>query len=106
MEFWAVVATNDKGQCPQRSEAPEGVCIAISQVRLCRIVPSVVARDARRMKTVAEYRMYAEECRKLAARTARAEDKQALEVIARAWERVANEREASLLKQIEGGKPC
>ncbi len=49
--------------------------------------------------------MYAEECRKLATRTARTEDKQALEVIARAWDGVANEREASLLKQIEGGKP-
>ncbi len=49
--------------------------------------------------------MYAEECRKLAARTARSEDKQALEVIARAWERIANEREALLLKQIDDGKP-
>ena len=54
------------------------------------------------MKTVAEYRLYAEECRRLAASTARPEDKQALETIARAWERVADEREALLLSQIEG----
>ena len=53
------------------------------------------------MKTVAEYRMYAAECHKLAAKTARPEDKQALETIARAWERVADEREAQLLKQID-----
>jgi hypothetical protein len=65
----------------------------------------VVTRDARLMKTVAEYRMYAEECRKLAAKGQRPNDKQALETIARAWDRVANEREASLLKQIDGEQP-
>jgi len=54
------------------------------------------------VKTVAEYRLYAEECRRLAVNTARPEDKQALETIARAWERVADEREALLLSQIEG----
>jgi hypothetical protein len=54
------------------------------------------------MKTVAEYRMYAEECRKLAAKTDRPEDKQALETIARAWDQVANEREAMLLKEVDG----
>jgi hypothetical protein len=54
------------------------------------------------VKAVAEYRLYAEECRRLAAKTARPEDKQALETIARAWERVADEREALLLSQIDG----
>jgi hypothetical protein len=54
------------------------------------------------VKAVAEYRLYAEECRRLAAKTARPEDKQALETIARAWEQVADEREANLLRQIEG----
>jgi hypothetical protein len=49
--------------------------------------------------------MYAEECRKLAAKTGRPEDKQALETIARAWDRIANEREASLLKQVNGEQP-
>jgi hypothetical protein len=32
------------------------------------------------------------------------EDEQALETIARAWDRIANEREASLLKQIDGAR--
>jgi hypothetical protein len=56
------------------------------------------------VKTVAEYRLYAEECRKLAAKLARPEDKQAPETIARAWDRVADEREAQLLKQIDAGR--
>lgn len=54
------------------------------------------------MKTVAEYRLYADECRKLAATAARPQDKQALESIARAWDRVADEREAQLVSQING----
>jgi hypothetical protein len=54
------------------------------------------------MKTVAEYRLYAEECRKLTARVPRPEDKQSLEAMSRAWERLANEREAMLLKQVDG----
>jgi hypothetical protein len=53
------------------------------------------------MKTVAEYRSYADQCRKLAAKVSRLEDKEALEYIARAWDRVANEREADLLKQVD-----
>jgi hypothetical protein len=57
------------------------------------------------MKTVAEYRVYAEECRKLAVRTARADDKQALEMLARAWDRIATEREARLLGQIDDEAP-
>jgi hypothetical protein len=54
------------------------------------------------MKTVAEYRTYAAECRRLAARLLRLEDKQALETIAQAWDNLADEREARLLKQIDG----
>jgi hypothetical protein len=53
------------------------------------------------VKTLAEYRLYAKECRRLAANTGRPEDKQALETIGRAWDRVADEREAQLLKQID-----
>ena len=53
------------------------------------------------MKTVAEYRLYAEECRRLAAKMARPEDKQALGSIGRAWDQVANEQEAQLVKQID-----
>ena len=37
-----------------------------------------------------------EECRKLAAKVDRPEDKQVLETMARAWDRVANERETEL----------
>jgi len=54
------------------------------------------------MKTVAEYREYAAECRRLAGRLLRLEDKQALESIAQAWDNLADEREARLLKQIDG----
>jgi hypothetical protein len=54
------------------------------------------------MKTVAEYRSYADQCRKLAAKvTTRPEDKEALQHIARQWGLVANEREAHLLKQVD-----
>ena len=47
-------------------------------------------------ETVAECRRFAEECRKLAAKVNRPEDKQVLETMARAWDRVANERETEL----------
>jgi hypothetical protein len=49
------------------------------------------------MKTVAEYRSFAAECRNLAMR--RPENKQALESIAEAWDKIADEREAKLVKQ-------
>jgi hypothetical protein len=54
------------------------------------------------MKTVAEYRAYATESRRLVASVPRPEDKQALEKLARAWDNLADEREARLLKQIDG----
>jgi hypothetical protein len=53
------------------------------------------------MKLVAECRVYAEGCRKLAATMSQPEEKQALETMARAWEDAANKREAQLLKQID-----
>ncbi len=53
------------------------------------------------MKTVAEYRLYAEECRKLGTKLVAPEDKKTLETLARAWDRVADEREAKLLKEID-----
>ena len=74
---------------------------AVSQIRPCWIAPAAFRAEAgRRMKTVAEYRQYAEECRRLAPKVPQPEDKKALEAIARAWDRVADEREAHLLKQI------
>jgi hypothetical protein len=48
------------------------------------------------MKTVAEYRAFARDCRKLAARLTKQEDRTALEMMAAAWERIANEREQAL----------
>lgn len=51
------------------------------------------------MKTVAEYRAFAEECRRLMAKLPLSEDKQSLEKLARAWDNLADEREARLLKQ-------
>jgi hypothetical protein len=53
------------------------------------------------MKTVEEYRQFAEECRKLAGKLTSPEDKRATELMAVAWDKVANEREAALNK----GKP-
>jgi hypothetical protein len=48
------------------------------------------------MKTIAEYRDFAESCRKLAARLSDAKDKQAVLMMAAAWDKIANEREAAL----------
>jgi hypothetical protein len=50
------------------------------------------------MKTVAEYRQFAEECRTLAAKISDPKDKRAIESMAAAWDKVANEREAALNK--------
>ncbi len=50
------------------------------------------------MKTVAEYREYAEACRRLAAKISDANDKRAVLLMAAAWDKVANEREADLQK--------
>ena len=48
------------------------------------------------MNTVAEYRQFASECRDLAARLIEAKDKRALEMMAAAWDKVADTREAAL----------
>jgi hypothetical protein len=48
------------------------------------------------MKTVEEYRGFAEDCRKLAAQLVDPEDKRAMELMAAAWDKVANEREGAL----------
>ena len=44
----------------------------------------------------------AAECRRLVASVSRPEEKQALETLARAWDRIADERKARLSKQIDG----
>jgi hypothetical protein len=48
------------------------------------------------MRRVADYQDHANECRKLAARMARLEDKELLEQLAQAWEKVANLRRRDL----------
>lgn len=53
------------------------------------------------MQLVAKYRLYAEQCRELAAKMRRLEFKQALETMAREWETVASERGTQLLEQID-----
>lgn len=53
------------------------------------------------MKTVAEYRKFAEDCRQLAAKLANPDDKRAVLLMATAWDKVANDREAHLRKTDE-----
>jgi hypothetical protein len=48
------------------------------------------------MRTVEEYRRFAEDCRKLAAELTDPKDKYGMELMAAAWDRVANERKATL----------
>jgi hypothetical protein len=48
------------------------------------------------MRTVAEFRQYARECREMAARMDDPKDREALELQAKAWEKVAAGREAAL----------
>jgi hypothetical protein len=50
------------------------------------------------MKTVADYREFAAKCRELAARMTDPQDRQALELQASAWDKVADAREAALRK--------
>ena len=46
-------------------------------------------KSGRRVREVAEYRQYAEDCRKLARALTNPEDKKALQSMAAAWEKVA-----------------
>jgi hypothetical protein len=60
------------------------------------------------MKTVAEYRQFAMQCREMAAKITDPKDKHAVELMAKAWDKVANEREAALkrgLGPVPGGSP-
>jgi hypothetical protein len=49
------------------------------------------------MRTVAEYQRYAEECRELAAKLTQPSDKRALEMMAAAWTKLADQRKTRLL---------
>jgi hypothetical protein len=52
------------------------------------------------MRTIAEYREYAQGCRDLAARTTDPNDKRALELMATGWDKVADQREAAINKGL------
>jgi hypothetical protein len=52
------------------------------------------------MRTVAEYRKFAMECRELAAKLKDTRDKRALELMAAGWEKVALEREVALQANV------
>jgi hypothetical protein len=54
-----------------------------------------------RMKTVAEYRQFAQACRELASKLTDPKDKHAIELIAGAWEQIAADREAVLKRGLE-----
>jgi hypothetical protein len=53
------------------------------------------------MKTVADYRQFAESCRELAARLTDPRDKHAVLLMAAAWDNIANRREEALKKGEE-----
>jgi hypothetical protein len=60
------------------------------------------------MKTVEEYRGFAEDCRKLAGALTDPKDKRGMELMATAWDKIANERAATFkrkppLENAEGG---
>ena len=58
--------------------------------------------DARSsLRQVSDYRRFAEQCRKIAARTGRTDDKELLEEMAIAWELAARERERRLSNKAD-----
>jgi hypothetical protein len=52
------------------------------------------------MRTVEEYRQFAEDCRKLAKTLTKPDDKRAMELMATAWDKVADQREAAIKKGL------
>jgi hypothetical protein len=48
------------------------------------------------MRSVADYRRFAVECRRLAAALTKPADKRALELMAKGWDKTADKREAKL----------
>jgi hypothetical protein len=53
------------------------------------------------MKTVAEYRHFAQSSRELAAKLSNPKDRHAVLLMAAAWDKVADQREAALKKGLE-----
>jgi hypothetical protein len=52
------------------------------------------------MRTVAEYREFAQRCRDLAEKIKDQNDKRALELMAASWDKVADQREAAINKGL------
>jgi hypothetical protein len=52
------------------------------------------------MRTVEEYRGYAQDCRNLAAKLTDPKDKEAMELMAAGWDKVADQREAAIKKGL------
>jgi hypothetical protein len=57
------------------------------------------------MRTIAEYRKFAVECRELAAKLTDPRDKHALELMAAGWDKVVREREAALEENVQQKPP-
>jgi hypothetical protein len=53
------------------------------------------------MKTVAEYRQFAQSSRELAAKLSNPKDRHAILLMAAAWDKVADQRETALKKGLE-----
>ena len=60
------------------------------------VLPPVLQRERTVVRTVAEYRYFAEDCRTLAAKLTDPNDKRGMELMAAGWDKVANKREALL----------
>lgn len=52
------------------------------------------------MRTVAEYRKFAESCRELAARLTNANDKRGMELMAEGWDKAAEQRQAAIAANL------
>ena len=57
--------------------------------------------DARFLRQISDYKRFTEQCRKLAARTTRADDKAILDEMAIAWDLAARDRERQLAKNTD-----
>ncbi len=57
------------------------------------------------MKTVDEYRQFAEWCREMALKISDPKDKYAVELMAEAWHKIANDREAALERGSDPSSP-
>ncbi len=57
------------------------------------------------MKTVDEYRQFAEWCREMALKISDPKDKYAVELMAQGWDKVANDREADLKRGLDPSSP-